>query len=178
MRSLFFKIFVIFWIAQSLIFAISTVLIVRHHFESPDVLFDGLHSSLENDARRAVAAYESGGCATVDALGAQIEQQIALKDAAGQDLCNVAGLPLPPASADNPTHITSSQTGAEFIWRVPITSPSGKTYFFLLARPHVERPHSLLEDLVHFASPTLPVAIVVGGLTTFVLVLFFSRQGI
>ena len=175
MRSLFFKIFVIFWIAQSLIFAISTVLIVRHHFESPDVLFDGLHSSLENDARRAVAAYESGGCATVDALGAQIEQQIALKDAAGQDLCNAAGLPLPPASADNPTHITSSQTGAEFIWRVPITSPSGKTYFFLLARPHVERPHSLLEDLVHFASPTLPVAIVVGGLTTFVLVLFFTR---
>jgi two-component system sensor histidine kinase CpxA len=175
MRSLFFKIFVIFWIAQSLIFAISTVLIVRHHFESPDVLFDGLHSSLENDARRAAAAYESGGCAAVDALGKEIEQQIALKDAAGQDLCNAPGLPLPPANAENPTHITSSQAGEQFIWRVPITSSRGKTYLFLLARPHVERPHSLLEDLVHFASPTLPVAIVIGGLTTFVLVLFFTR---
>ncbi len=175
MRSLFFKIFVIFWIAQSLIFAISTALIVRHHFESPDVLFDGLHSSLENDARRAVTAYESGGCAAVDALGTEIEQQIALKDAAGRDLCNAPGLPLPPASEQFPTHITSSQTGEQFIWRVPMTSPSGKRYFFLLGRPHVERPHSLLDDLVHFASPTLPVAIVVGGLTTFVLVLFFTR---
>ncbi len=55
MRGLFFKIFIIFWIAQSLIFMISTALIVRHHFESPDVLFDGLHSSLENDAQRAAA---------------------------------------------------------------------------------------------------------------------------
>jgi two-component system sensor histidine kinase CpxA len=175
MRSLFFKIFVLFWIAQSLIFAISTALIVRHHFESPDVLFDGLHSSLENDARRAAAAYESGGCAAVEALGTEIEQKIALKDAAGSDLCNPFGLPLPAANAESPMHITSSQTGAEFIWRVPIASSSGKQYFFLLGRPHVERPHSLLDDLVHFASPTLPVAIVVGGLTTFVLVLFFTR---
>jgi two-component system sensor histidine kinase CpxA len=174
-RSLFFKIFVIFWIAQSLIFAISTVLIVRHHFESPDVLFDGLHSSLENDARRAAVAYESGGCAAVDALGTEIEQKIALRDAAGRDLCNTSALPLPSASERYPTHITSSQTGEQFIWRVPITSLSGKQYFFLLGRPHVERPHSLLDDMVHFASPTLPVAIVVGGLTTFVLVLFFTR---
>ncbi|MGA2755112.1 MAG: ATP-binding protein [Terracidiphilus sp.] len=175
MRSLFFKIFVIFWIAQSLIFAISTALIVRHHFESPDVLFDGLYSSLENDARRAVAGYESGGCTGVSALGAEIEQQIGLKDATGRDLCNPHGLPLPAASADFPTRITSSQTGAEFIWRVPITSASGKEYVFLLGRPHVEHEPSLLDDLVHFASPTLPVAIVVGGLTTFVLVLFFTR---
>lgn len=175
MRNLFFKIFVIFWIAQSLIFAISIALIVRHHFESPDVAFDGFHSSLENDARRAAAAYESGGCAAVNALGAQIEQKIALKDAAGRDLCNAPGLPLPPASAGFPMRITSSQNGAQFVWRVPIDSASGKSYLFLLGRPHVERPPSLLEDLVHFASPTLPVAIVVVGLTTFVLVLFFTR---
>ncbi|MFZ0340283.1 MAG: ATP-binding protein [Terracidiphilus sp.] len=175
MRSLFFKIFVIFWIAQSLIFAISTALIVRHHFESPDVVYDGFHSSLENDARRAAAAYESGGCAAVDALSTEIEQQIALKDIAGRDLCNAHGLSLPAASEQFPTRVTSSQTGEQFIWRVPITSSIGKKYFFLLGRPHVEQPHSLLDDLVHFASPTLPVAIVVGGLTTFVLVLFFTR---
>jgi two-component system, OmpR family, sensor histidine kinase CpxA len=175
MRSLFFKIFVIFWIAQSLIFVISTALIVRHHFESPDVLFDGLHSSLENDARRAVAAYESGGCAAVNSLGSEIEQQIALKDASGRDLCNPLGLPLPAASTQYPARITSDQAAHQFVWRVPVTSPSGKSYIFLLSRPHVERPHSLLDDLVHFASPTLPVAIVIGGLTTFVLVLLFTR---
>ena len=32
MRGLFFKVFIIFWIAQSLIFVISTALIVRRHF--------------------------------------------------------------------------------------------------------------------------------------------------
>ena len=93
MRSLFLKIFVIFWIAQSLIFVISTALIVHHHFESPDVLFDGLRSSPGERWRRAAAAYESGGCAAVSALGTEIEQQIGLKDAAGNDLCNPRGLP-------------------------------------------------------------------------------------
>lgn len=175
MRSLFLKIFVIFWIAQSLIFVISTALIVHHHFESPDVLFDGLHSSLGNDARRAAAAYESGGCAAVSALGTEIEQQIGLKDAAGNDLCNPRGLPLPAPSSQFPARITSTQSGAEFIWRVPATSASGKQYIFLLERPHIEHEHSLLDDLVHFASPTLPVGIVIGGLTTFVLVMFFTR---
>lgn len=175
MRSLFFKIFVIFWIAQSLIFVISTALIVRHHFESPDVLFDGLHSALANDAHRAAEAYESGGCAAVSKLGLEIEQQIALKDGSGQDLCNPLGIPLPAARTQFPERISSNQAAQHFIWRVPVTSSSGKAYLFLLSRPHVERHHSLMDDLMHFASPTLPVAIVVGGLTTFVLVLLFTR---
>jgi two-component system, OmpR family, sensor histidine kinase CpxA len=175
MRNLFFKIFVIFWIAQSLIFAISTALIVHHHFESPDVLFDGLHSSLENDAQRAVAAYESGGCTAFSTLSTEIDQHIALKDAAGNDLCNPLDLPLPAAISQYPARITSDQVGQQFIWRVPVASPRDKPYVFLLARPHVERQHSLLDDLVHFASPTLPVAIVVGGFTTFVLVILFTR---
>jgi len=174
-RSLFFKIFVIFWIAQSLIFAISTALIVRHRFESPDVLFDGLHSSLQNDARRAAMAYETGGCPAVSAFGAEIEQHIGLKDSSANDLCNPFGLPLPSASEEFPDRITSSQSGTQFIWRVPVTSSSGKQYVFLLSRPRVEKEHSLLDDLMHFASPTLPVGIVIGGLTTFVLVLFFTR---
>ncbi len=52
MRGLFFKVFVVLWIAQSLIFVISTVLIVRHHFDSPAVFFDALNSSLRNEAER------------------------------------------------------------------------------------------------------------------------------
>jgi two-component system sensor histidine kinase CpxA len=90
-------------------------------------------------------------------------------------LCNPHGLPLPAPSSQFPARITSTQSGAEFIWRVPATSASGKQYIFLLERPHMEHEHSLLDDLVHFASPTLPVGIVIGGLTTFVLVLFFTR---
>ena len=53
MRGLFFKVFIIFWIAQSMIFVISTALIVRHHFERPDAAFEALYSSLQNDAAKA-----------------------------------------------------------------------------------------------------------------------------
>src|ERR1039458_1897353 len=60
MRGLFFKVFVILWIAQSLIFVISTALIVRHHFDSPDVLFDALPSSLHIEARESMSTFESG----------------------------------------------------------------------------------------------------------------------
>ena len=41
--------------------------------------------------------------------------------------------------------------------------------------PITRQQHTWFEDLYHFASPQLPVAIAVGGLTTFVLVLLFTR---
>ncbi len=95
MRGLFFKVFIIFWIAQSLIFVISTALIVRHHFdEIPDALFDALLQQpperREQEplllTKRAVAT----PCMPMDRV---LAQTIALEDASGQDLCK------PPARA-------------------------------------------------------------------------------
>ena len=69
MRGLFFKVFIIFWIAQSLIFVISTALIVRHHFESPDVLSSTRSTAVCRTTRkRAAAAWETGGCDALQAL--------------------------------------------------------------------------------------------------------------
>jgi two-component system sensor histidine kinase CpxA len=175
MRGLFFKIFIIFWIAQSLIFVISTALIVRHHFESPDVLFDALYSSLQNDATEAVGAWESGGCDAVQAFGASLKQTIALEDTVGQLLCKPAGMEGLNKNEAVPARITGSQVGQQYIWRVPVSSASGKRYVFLLSRPHVPMNPSWYQDLLHFSFPQLPVAIVVGGLTTFVLVLLSTR---
>jgi two-component system sensor histidine kinase CpxA len=175
MRGLFFKIFIIFWIAQSLIFVISTALIVRHHFESPEVMFDTLDSSLQSDARMAAAAYETGGCDALHAYGANLAQRIALGDAAGQNVCaanTVEGANQIPATTER---ISGSQVGQQYIWRVSVTSASGKQYVFLLSRPHTPRNRSWYHDFRHFSFPQLPVAIVVGGLTTFALVLMFTR---
>ena len=61
MRGLFFKVFVILWIAQSLIFVISTALIVRHRFDSPAVFFEQLNSSLRNEARDSANSRTTGG---------------------------------------------------------------------------------------------------------------------
>jgi two-component system sensor histidine kinase CpxA len=175
MRGLFFKIFIIFWIAQSLIFVISTALIVRHHFEGPDVMFDALDSSLQNDALRAASAYEAGGCEALHAYGASLAQTIALEDAAGQFLCAPAGMEGLNRATAMPTRISGDQVGQHYLWQVPVSSASGKRYVFLLSRPHVPRHPSWSHDLLHFSFPQLPVAIVVGGLTTFVLVLLFTR---
>jgi len=175
MRGLFFKVFIIFWIAQSLIFVISTLLIVRRHFEGPEVQFDMLDSSLLHDGQETAAAWEKGGCAAVQAYGAGIAQTISLADVTGQALCRPAGMAGLDANLGMPARITGSQVGLTYIWRVPIVTASGKQYIFLLSRPHVPRSPSLWRDLLWFSFPQLPVAIVVGGLTTFVLVLLVIR---
>jgi two-component system sensor histidine kinase CpxA len=175
MRGLFFKIFIIFWVAQSLIFVISTWLIVRSHFDGPEAQFDTLDSSLQNDGDQAAAAWEKGSCDALQAYGISIAQTISLADAIGKPLCKPAGM----AGLDNnvvvPNRILGSQVDQQFIWRVPVLSASGRHYVFLLSRLHVQRRPRLSQDLLRFSFPQLPVAIVVGGLTTFLIVLLFTR---
>ena len=172
MRSLFFKIFVIFWIAQSLIFIISTALILQHRFPSPDVLMDSLFSSLRNEARESVAAFETGGCDSFNTYAAARGQTITLNDAAGRSVC--AGMVDQTAESGNNTRsldrIIGKQVGQQYVWSVPVTSATNNSYMFLLSRPHVPENHDWYNDLLHFAFPQLPVAIAIGGATTFVLV--------
>lgn len=174
MRSLFLKIFVILWIAQSLIFIISTVLILRQHFPhpDPDVLFDTLSTSLQNEAKEGVAAFESGGCDALNVYAAAHGHAVALENAAGTNLCGARAITIGTGSPD---HITGKQIDQQYIWRVPVTSEAGKKYLFLLSQRHARPNHSWPHDLLHFAFPQLPVAIAVGGVTTFVLVLLFTR---
>lgn len=174
MRGLFFKVFVILWIAQSLIFVISTALIVRHHFDSPAVFFDALNSSLRNESKESVAAFESGGCNAVRAFATTQDDAIALTDANGNNLCAVPGAQA-SITGPIPQNILGRQMGQLFVWSVPVTSTSGKQYVFLLSRPHTPQRDSLAQDLLRFAFPQLPVAIVVGGIATFVLVLLVTR---
>ena len=188
MRGLFFKVFIILWIAESLIFVISTALIVRHHFDTPVVVFDALFSSLHNEAREASAVYEAGGCNALRTYAAAHDHQISLSDLTGQDACASAGAQTPMAGAPIatagsltstigpiPTDITGKQVGQQYVWSVPVTSATGKRYIFLLSRPHVAEKESWGQDLLRFAFPPLPVAIVVGGIATVVLVLLVTR---
>lgn len=177
MRGLFFKIFLIFWIAQSLTFVISTALIVRRHFGGPDVLFDVVNSTIEREAQLTANAYEAGGCAAVSTYAANISQTIALTSATGQQLCYPQGMAQLPAQdfANLPEHVEGRIVNRQYIWTVPARSSSGKSYVYLLCRLHLPHKPSLWEDLLRFSFPQLPVAIVVGGFTTFVLVFLFTR---
>jgi two-component system, OmpR family, sensor histidine kinase CpxA len=176
MRGLFFKIFIIFWIAQSFIFVISTTLIVRHRFQpSPDVLRSSLYAGLQAEAATAVAAFESGGCG---ALGANVrgrQEETTLGDAAGGNLCASGEIPATVDRQSAPAGITGSQVGSRYIWTVPVIAASGRQYLVRFGVPHAPEERIWYRDLLHFAFPQLPVAIAVGGITTFVLVLIFTR---
>ena len=175
MRGLFLKIFVIFWIAQSMIFVISMALILRHHFERPDAMFDELNSRLQIDAAKVAGAFEAGGCDSVHAYGASISETLGLENGTGRDLCTSPGMEQLGQRLPAPRQVTGTQVGGQYVWRVPVTSVAGNRYVFLLGRPHTPPPDNWYHDLLHFSFPQLPVAIVVGGFTTFALVLLFTR---
>ncbi len=183
MRGLFLKIFAIFWLAQSLIFVITTTLILRQRFPPFN---DALDTHLRHDAALALRDFENGGCAgfqnesrdslTADKL--RIEPAgAALLSSGGHLLCSTADaprltqIPSPPLN-----HIDGREAGNLYLWLVPITSPSGERYTYIWFQPPSSRPPRQRRwAYLHFAFPELPVAIAVGGLTTFVLVLLFTR---
>jgi two-component system, OmpR family, sensor histidine kinase CpxA len=176
MRGLFLKVFIVLWIAQSLIFVISTALIIGRHFEGPDVFFDAFNGSLRNEAREALGAFEKGGCSAFGVYaGGLRDHTIALADGSGNDLCPVPGVQagVLDRMAKN---ISGRQVGQRYVWTVPtVSESSGQSYFFQVSRPHIPQHANWGRDLLHFAFPQLPVAIVIGGVATFVLVLLVTR---
>jgi len=175
MRSLFFKIFIIFWIAQSLIFVISTALILNSRIPRP-VFLSPIFEDLRSDSVNAVSAFESQGCAGLADYAHTRRYGVALKDAAGRTLCTSGDVPpvdLQPANSDQ---LTGIEAGDYCIWSTAV-SRAGKKYIYLISLPRDRghQRHTWYGDLLHFAFPQLPVAISIGGLTTFVLVLIFTR---
>ncbi|GGG83798.1 ATP-binding protein [Edaphobacter dinghuensis] len=178
MRGLFAKIFFFFWVAQSLTFIISTLLIVQHRFTRPDQVFDALSVTLKSEGAAAAQAYEQGGCSAFHQYALSLSQPVYLADVTGNFLCDAENAKeysdaLSNAERNSPSF--SVQVANRSLWPISIASPSGKHYLFILSTPyHAEKRH-LTHDLWHFAFPQLPVAIVVFGLTTFILVLVLTR---
>jgi two-component system sensor histidine kinase CpxA len=174
MRGLFFKIFIIFWIAQSLIFVISTAFILAHRFPRPNFLLDPAFNNLNANAIEASNRFEAGGCAEFTIYAQQRNENLALADANGKILCgnNPPGITGAPGFAAS---VQARQVGGVTVWSAPAVSASGKNYVFIAIVPIHQDQHTWYEDLLRFASPQLPVAIAIGGLTTFVLVLIFTR---
>jgi two-component system sensor histidine kinase CpxA len=177
MRGLFTKIFLGFWIAQSLTFVISTMLILRHHFVRPGEMMEVLNSTLPSTGTSAVNAYETAGCSGLRQYAGSIHQTIYLADRPNHPLCGIAlssAAAAALAAADKEPGVHADLGGEEYLWSTAIPSASGQRYLFLLSRPRTANTFGL-RDLLHFAFPQLPVAIVVFGVTTFVLVLFLVR---
>ena len=175
MRSLFFKIFIIFWIAQSLIFVISTILIVKRSSPRPDLSQEYVFNDVRQNALGAVAAFESGGCAALLRQPLAARASVALRGEDGAELCASSRAPVIPLVLDPAVDFAGKLVGSQYIWQIAVAAPSGRRYTYSLELPRIAKSHSWYEDLFHFAFPQLLVAIAVGGVTTFVLVLIFTR---
>lgn len=172
MRSLFFKIFIIFWIAQTLIFLISTALILARRFPRPASMLDPAFSSLRAEAAEALQSFDAGGCPGFDAFAQQHSGAFALVGEDGKTVCGNQSLSVQD-QVPSTTEIYGRQLGQETVWTLPVASAKGERFRFLVS-VHRER-HTWYGDLAHFAFPQLLVAVAVGGLTTFVLVMIFTR---
>jgi two-component system sensor histidine kinase CpxA len=172
MRSLFFKIFIIFWIAQSLIFVISTALILARRFPRPASMLDPAFTSLHTESSQALKAFDSNGCTGFEAFARARKEVLALIDGNGKTVCGQVAMKT-PAQIPSTEEIDGRQVGPDTVWTFPVTAGNGEKYWFLVF-VHREQ-HTWYGDLLHFAFPQLPVAIAVGGLTTFVLVMIFTR---
>lgn len=172
MRSLFFKIFIIFWIAQSLIFVISTSLILSRRFPHPASMLDPAFTSLHLDAAQAMKAFDAQGCSGFEAFAQTRSETLALMDEQGKTVCGQLILN-PPVQVSSSEEIYGRQVGRETVWAFSVTSANGSAYRFVVSVHRQE--HTWYGDLLHFAFPQLPVSIAVGGLTTFLLVMIFTR---
>jgi two-component system sensor histidine kinase CpxA len=175
MRGLFLKIFAIFWLAQSLIFIISTTLIIRR-FPGPSVQSEALDSNLKHDADLAFRAYAAGGCAGFQNNAGRHEPAGALLlDESGNSLCATANAPAIAGLAHFPDRVDGRKAGNGYVWLVPVVADGSRYEYVWVQPPASPRRSQGGWNLWHFAFPQLPVAIAVGGVTTFVLALLFSR---
>jgi two-component system, OmpR family, sensor histidine kinase CpxA len=176
-RGLFTKIFLGFWIAQSFTFFISTMLILQHRFIHPGDTMDVLTTTLPYTVAAAVHAYETQGCEGLRQVTATLRFPAYLADSPAHVLCqgNVPSAVLGSlANYGNQSGVQPALAGNDSLWITDAQSANGRRYLFLITHPRVGKP-SRWHDLLHFAFPQLPVAIVVFGLTTFVLVLLLVR---
>ncbi len=177
MRGLFTKIFLGFWIAQSLIFLITTLLILQHHWVRPNETMEVLNATLPIAGTAAVHAYETAGCEGLRQYAASLGQTIYVADTANHFLCPAPGSALVAealAKSDNRHIVNASTAGDINVWSTAIQSAAGHRYVLVLSRPRSNDNH-WLHDLLFFAFPQMWVAIVVCGATTFVLVLLLIR---
>jgi two-component system sensor histidine kinase CpxA len=143
MRGLFFKIFAIFWLAQSLIYVISTALIVSQRFPNHNSVGDALDSHLRNDSRIAMNAFERGGCSGFTSDMSRNEPSGgALLDANGSLLCSTANaISLDGVRPHSRERIDGRALDKSYVWFVRVRAQSMSTSGFSRLRQRGRQHH-------------------------------------
>ncbi len=183
-RGLFLKIFLCFWIAQSVIVLVSAEWIIRQRYEKADAAADALYSSLQTQGDLAVGAYQRGGCAALNEYKQTQDQNFQLTDHTMQPVCGekplhdyapmLARYRRMVASGSTLKHRFGQQLDGSYVWDVPLTM-NGDEYFFVLMRPYESSEMGWYKDLSDLAYPQFGVAVLVCGLATLVLGIVVTR---
>jgi two-component system sensor histidine kinase CpxA len=179
MRGLFTKVFLFFWVAQSLTFLITTLYIFQHHYgPRPDQSMDALSAMMLNQGKTSAELYESRGCPALMQYSAMLGDDVYLTDDTKHVLCRPI-LSASPSSALDGIRQGAEATGVEangqLFWGIRFKSARVRNYYYVYSRPLKPPPHSTIATVWFFARSQLIVAIIVCGLTTFLLVLFLTR---
>ena len=176
MRSLFFKIFIIFWIAESLIFVISTALILNRRFSGPAPFLAPAYNALRGESAHAIADYEIAGlrreCWSMRRSARRLRRWRTPTGTCCASPMSSAGRRLLCRTSE----IGGVQAGDDYIWTVRAAIEFRRRAIFTCSACSACAGHrTWYGDMWHFAFPQLPVAIAVGGAATFFLVLIFTR---
>jgi two-component system sensor histidine kinase CpxA len=121
-----------------------------------------------------VKAFDSSGCDGFRKFTQDRRDEAELLDATGGVACNQTEgqMPTQLALVDG---VRAIQIGNVSWWTASTVSAAGKKYFYVVPMSRRREQHGWYDNLMRYASPQLPVAIAVGGFTTFLLVLIFTR---
>lgn len=142
MRSTFTKIFLSFWVAEILI-AVCAIFISMRQFEATAAAYTSSFSLMETLAKLSATAYNSGGCAALQALPnrfildeqGSLSEPAVLFDPDGKPLCQQVDKRLfAPAVAKirKDGYLLGERHGAGYLQGIEVTDESGRKLFYLM----------------------------------------------
>jgi two-component system sensor histidine kinase CpxA len=180
-RSTFTKIFLSFWLSQSLI-AICTIFISIRQFETAAVAYTSSFAMMETLARLSIEAYEAGGCDALNSLPNRFfldkqgpaDQPAILLDPSNRPLCQQIDTSLFASEIGKirkDGYMLGERRKAAYLLGIEVKDAQGQTFVYLERGTFpTQIPFPYREEI-----PKIVIGLVVSVLVTFGFTLLITR---
>jgi two-component system sensor histidine kinase CpxA len=181
MRSTFTKIFLSFWIAQSLI-ALCTIFISIRQFETVAVGYTSSFAMMQTVARLSIEAYDSGGCTALKAVPdtffldkqSPADQPAILLDPSNRPLCqqiDTSGFAAAVEKIRKDGFLVGERHGPGYLLGIRVKDAHGQNYVYLVRGTFPTQIYIPFREML----PRILIGIVVSVLVTFGITLLITR---
>ena len=181
MRSTFTKIFLSFWLTEFLIL-ICTIFILMRQFESQEVVYTSLFAMMQTNGRASVQAYESGGCAALNAVPSTYyiekpsptDEPAILFDPSGHILCQAANESLYAeqiGKLQKYGFLVGERHGAGYLEGVEVWNAHGQRYFYMVRGTFPTEIYIPYREIL----PRLLIGLIISVLVTFGITMVITR---